>query len=67
MKLFRPIDKKWLHYRPIDKRDVIIRLYLSLFVSCAMRIEPSINNLDCHLNNCGGAPCHHLDISHVCS
>ena len=31
MKLFRPIGEKWCHYRPIDERDVIIRLHLSFF------------------------------------
>ena len=34
MKLFRPIDEKWYHYRPIDDCGVIIRLHLSLFGSC---------------------------------
>ena len=58
MKLFRSIEEKRFHYQPIDERDVIIRLQLSLFVSCAMRIQPSINNSDC-----GGTPSHHLDMS----
>ena len=34
MKLFRPIDQKWCHYRPIDERNVIIRLRFSFFGSC---------------------------------
>ena len=34
MKLFRPIHETWCHHQPIDERDVIIRLHLSLFGSC---------------------------------
>ena len=34
LKLFRPIDEKWCHYRPIDKRGLVMRLHLSLFGSC---------------------------------
>ena len=35
MKLFRPIDGMWCHYRPIDERVVIIKLYLSCLVAAS--------------------------------
>ncbi|XP_062514126.1 uncharacterized protein LOC134189770 isoform X2 [Corticium candelabrum] len=38
MKLFRPTDEKWYHYRPIDKRDVIIWLHL-----CLVRVSVTLS------------------------